>query len=1521
MNDNPQQNRKKKDPVFADFSETFLFYLPESHKTFYTAEDLDRFLTKRYEFFRERKDEVKIQIYNPGEEFFWLVNSTVLEVALPDSRFIVDTLIDYLNANDHAINLILHPLLSVERDDEGSLTQISRQGDQNLETFIYVEIGRLDAAAMTRVRKDLEANFRELRTIVRDFGQMNALLAQERFADRAMRELADWLSRYFILLGSARVQAGRIKSEHQGIFRTAENRTAIEEELKAHKASEEAREISFLETRVYSRVNQRRPYYLILLNNESGKYVLAGHFSESAHGVPRKRIPIVRELLERIAHEFAAPQTSYTRKEIFRLSAILPVQLLLTRQPLLKSWFSLLLANLYSDEIDHVLVEDEEYSMLWVASVVPRRDAPRIPGKLFDEILSANSIERRSELREGVNRNQFILIGLSSPALSPIEIRNLLEEKRSRVFSSWSLRFRRLIQNKYVGDRNINATMQRYFKGLSPDYEIHQEPEEALIDLDTLEGLKPEQGFRVRYYAFAGRDTDFLKIYSIRPSRLSEMVPVLSNFRFVIDEEYTFAYTRPEDTRYTYAFRLPCNPDLTVADRSRIALAIERVLNRRSTSEETNGLVLLEKINARELDLVKALAGFHFQIDKAFSRLSLRQSLLRHPAFVRSLLDLFEARLGPDENPALEKKAAEACEARLQEIDSILDEGLCRGFLNIVRAIVRTTYFTEGEAIAFKIRSRDIENMPEPVPLFEIYLYGFDIEGTHLRGGMVARGGLRWSDRSDDFRTEILGLMKAQMVKNTVIVPLGSKGGFVIKNRAFENRQQMLQAGQETYKRYIGLLLDLTDNRSKSGKVIPAKGLRRRDGDDPYLVVAADKGTATFSDIANEISTGRNFWLTDAFASGGANGYDHKKQGITARGAWEAVRRHFLEMGLNPDRDPVRTVGIGDMGGDVFGNGMLLSRSIELLAAFNHMYIFIDPNPDASASYEERERLFKDVLNWNDYDKSKISTGGGVFDRSSKRISLSAQARQALGIRNASLSGEELIQAILRAPVDLLWNGGIGTYVKASSETHFQARDPSNDRVRINASELRAKVVGEGGNLGLTQAARVEASKAGVRLNTDAIDNSAGVDMSDHEVNIKILLDQMIRKKRIKDVAARNSIIRKYDADEIKLVLAHNISNNLGLSLDERRVPDQFVFFRALIKHLNRIGLINRQNDNIPFEADLDRIEQGNRKLPRPVLCSLMGFTKLFLSQVFIDSDQFRGPWFDRFIMRYFPIGLVKEFEDEIKQHPLKREIVITEIVNDVINNAGISYYQRMYMRTGRPLPEIAVCYMQFSEFADLTAIRSLIQDPENAIPAEIEIEYLLQLEERVFRINRTLLERGAAALTKNLADPAAFKAILSEARKYSQYRLPREFRTRYRQLVAPLAEKVLNAFHTADVLEDALNVYGLRQRGGAKISAADYFKALEAFQIRELRRLVSELRPESSWEILFLSRLDERIDALTFALLEGGFVGKRSDPRAERALRMIEQIITLNRGGGLSTAAFFEMLEQAARHASAPPA
>ncbi|MCB1303718.1 MAG: NAD-glutamate dehydrogenase, partial [Leptospiraceae bacterium] len=1013
----------------------------------------------------------------------------------------------------------------------------------------------------------------------------------------------------------------------------------------------------------------------------------------------------------------------------------------------IERWLTQILDNLYVEEPDFAVDADPEYGMIWILGIVSGREASAFSPNHVERVARQLHFDPEITIRRRMNEHDLLFLSVRPTEGTSFD--SLLTELKHSVhqlFASWQNRFRKSLTNHFIGERLIEQKLAMYRAALSPSAEVHQEPEEALQDLIRLEELDESHPLKAAFHR--RKEEVYVKIYSLSPRPIGDLVPVLANFGFRVTDEFTFPGRFPESTRYIYAYRIQ-DTDMDPRFDTSLARVLEATILGNNSDEPVNRLAVFG-LDQYQLSLVKGLQAYLFQIDRTFSRAFIARASLSQRPFIASLIAFLECRFAPGQRDSERLKKEQTLESAtrqlLEQISSVMESLLCNRLLEIANAIVRTNYYQQSPEVSFKVHSQAISALPGPVPLFEIFVYSSRFEAVHLRGANIARGGIRWSDRPDDFRTEIHGLMKAQMVKNTVIVPSGSKGGFCLKG----DRATDPAFALECYRTFMANLLRLTDNRTPTGK-IKRPPLTCLDPADPYLVVAADKGTARFSDDANEVAQAMHFWLGDAFASGGRHGYDHKKQGITARGAWQSVRRHFYEMGQDPETDPITVAGIGDMAGDVFGNGMLLSKSMKLVAAFNHKHIFLDPDP-STESWKERKRLFDNVLGWDQYKTSLISNGGGVFDRSSARISISSEVAEVLGIAPATMSGEELIRAILCARVDLLWNGGIGTYVKASTESHADAMDPANDRVRVNGNQLRARVIGEGGNLGWTQKARIEAAAVGVRMNTDAVDNSGGVDMSDHEVNLKILLEKLVRTEQIADVEQRNRWISRLESRMIELVLDNNVAANLCLSLDQKRLKPKSDAFLATLRWLEDCG---HSLDGVSSD-ELHASDNPARLLSRPVLCSMLGHAKLELKKEILGSDSINESELESWLFSYFPDELVEAFKEDVAAHPLRKEIIVTGILNHCVDYGGITFFWTVRQRTGADPARIAKARLAVEHFMRAEGLR----DQEHP-HAKAELNHLLGIEEQ--------LESMTAMLLRYRKDPMEiFRLGASEKQRFA---------------------------------------------------------------------------------------------------------------------------------------------------------
>jgi glutamate dehydrogenase len=928
-----------------------------------------------------------------------------------------------------------------------------------------------------------------------------------------------------------------------------------------------------------------------------------------------------------------------------------------------------------------------------------------------------------------------------------------LELRIAAVVRDWSDDLQDRLVDEHGEEQGI-ALARRYAGAFSPGYRSDHTVRTAVSDIERLEALAAVNGHgaldaHLYRRLEAPHDELRLRVFRLGPLvPVSDLVPVLEHLGTTVIDQRPYTVDRAAgDEAHIYDIGLKVRVPVDVDDDGpRVVETLHAVWEARTQSDGFHRLVLGADLTWREIAIVRAYARYLRQVGIPFSQGYVEECVCGHPAIVRRLMELFHARFAPTSDG--NRPATDAIEgdlaSMLDGVASLDADRVLRCLVTLVRATVRTNAYQPDaggrlkEYLSFKFDSALIPFLPLPRPYRAIFVYSTRVEGVHLRGGPVARGGLRWSDRREDYRTEVLGLMKAQMVKNTVIVPTGAKGGFVVK-RPPAGPDELKAEVVACYRTFVSGLLDLTDNLV-GGQVVPPPGVVCHDGDDPYLVVAADKGTATFSDLANEVAAEYGFWLGDAFASGGSAGYDHKRMGITARGAWESVKRHFRELGVDVQTTPITAVGIGDMSGDVFGNGMLLSDQLRLVAAFNHMHVFIDPDPDPATSFAERRRLFDlPRSTWDDYDRNVLSPGAGIFLRSAKSIPLTAEMRAVLGIEDEALPPNDVIRAILRAPVDLLWNGGIGTYVKASTETHADVGDKANDGLRVDADQLRCKVVGEGGNLGFTQRSRIQYARLGGRINNDAIDNSAGVDCSDHEVNIKIVLDAVVDDGDL-TVKQRNALLADMTDEVAELVLADNIRQNQALVNAVVQAPSLIDVHQRYLRFREAQGDIDRAVEFLPSDEQFVELKAAGMGLSSPEFAVLLAYTKNLLAADLVDSSLPDDPWCDHILLGYFPVRLREQFPARIRAHRLRREIIATIVANEVVDHQGITSTFRLRDETGADPAEAAAAVLAATEIFDLHEFRGRVAELDHVVPAAVQTRMLLEARKLAERAARWFL-------------------------------------------------------------------------------------------------------------------------------------------------------------------------------------
>ncbi|MGW2337611.1 NAD-glutamate dehydrogenase [Streptomyces sp. NPDC001685] len=1286
--------------------------------------------------------------------------------------------------------------------------------DTHIESWIHVEIDReTDRGDLKQITADLLRVLSDVREAVEDWSKMRD--AALRMADELpgephsdlreqeieeARELLRWLADdHFTFLGYREYELreddslAAVPGTGLGILRSDPHHSENDahpvspsfERLPAD-ARAKAREHKLLIlTKANSRATVHRPSYLDYVGvkkfDENGEVVgerrFLGLFSSAAYTESVRRVPVIRRKVDEVLSGAGFSPHSHDGRDLLQILETYPRDELF--QTPVDELRGIATSVLYLQERRRLrlYLRQDEYGRYYSALVYLPRDRYTTGVRLriidiLKEELGGTSVDFTAWNTESIlSRLHFVVRvpqGTELPQLSDAD-KERIEARLVDAARSWADGFADAL-NAELGEEHAAELLRRYGNAFPEGYKADHGPRSAVSDLVHIEQLTEEKDFSLSLYEPVGAAPEERRFKIYRKGAavsLSAVLPVLSRLGVeVVDERPYELRCSDRSVAWIYDFGLRMPSQAAAADyagddaRERFSEAFAATWTGKAENDGFNALVLSAGLTWRQAMVLRAYAKYLRQAGSTFSQDYMEDTLRHNVHTTRLLVSLFEARLSPDRQRA----GREIVDALLEELDAALDQvasldedRILRSFLTVIKATLRTNFFQEAAAgephdyVSMKFDPQAIPDLPAPRPAYEIWVYSPRVEGVHLRFGKVARGGLRWSDRREDFRTEILGLVKAQMVKNTVIVPVGAKGGFVAKQLPDPavDRDAWMAEGIASYRTFISALLDITDNMV-AGEVVPPADVVRHDGDDTYLVVAADKGTAKFSDIANEVAESYNFWLGDAFASGGSAGYDHKGMGITARGAWESVKRHFRELGVDTQSEDFTVVGVGDMSGDVFGNGMLLSEHIRLVAAFDHRHIFIDPTPDAATSYAERRRLFElPRSSWEDYDPSLLSAGGGVFPRSAKAISVNAHIREALGIEGkvAKMTPAELMKAILQAPVDLLWNGGIGTYVKASTESNADVGDKANDAIRVDGADLRVKVVGEGGNLGLTQLGRIEFARSGGRINTDAIDNSAGVDTSDHEVNIKILLNGLVADGDM-TVKQRNKLLAEMTDEVGRLVLRNNYAQNTAIANALAQSGAMLHAQQRFMKHLAREGHLDRALEFLPTDRQIRERLNSDHGLTGPETAVLMAYTKITVAEELLHTSLPDDPYLSTLLHSYFPTALRERFPEHLVSHPLRREITTTVLVNDTVNTGGTTYLHRLREETGASLEEIVRAQTVARAIFRSAEVWDAVEALDNKVEAAVQTRIRLH--------SRRLVERGTRWLLNNRQQPLA---------------------------------------------------------------------------------------------------------------------------------------------------------------------
>ncbi len=1380
--------------LLKEFTRQFWARVPQDDLAAHQSEDATGITLACWQLLSGSDPETpNIVVSNPNyERDGWETSHTVVQIAHRDMAFITDSVLMELSHQTLQTHHLQNVIFTTERDEHGRLVAFSKSPDAKREVLIYAEVDRLDHRQLKDLKKRLSEILTDVRLVVADFRTMRERVKSlaEEVATMERSDAAEaaaflrWLlDNNFTFLGYREFeiegQVKQVKGSELGMLRgrrPASTRSIASFTESAREFLLEPTVLAFSKSGTRSQVHRPAyPDYIAVKRfdeegNVIGERGILGLYTSLVYTERPDRIPVLEKKVQRIVERSELDRAGFDGKVLMQVLATYPRdELFQSREDeLLETAVGI--THIHERHKIRLFVREDRYGLFYVCLVYMPREIYNTSLRvsiqdLLCQAFDAIDVEFNSYFSESILvRTQFIL--RVNPDRRPQFDRRELEAKIIDLTRDWSQDFHDALVQQF-GEERGRRFARVYLQAFPLAYREAFSVRIAVYDVGHLERLSEQHDLAIRFYRppEIAPSHVHLKIFHKGESlELSTIMPTLENLGFHVIEEHPYRVVCGGGTVLSVQdFELQYDTPLDLAEiGDRFEDAFVLTWFGQVENDSFNRLILAADLDWKQVALLRTYARYMKQIRFGFSQQFIADTLVNHHHIAGALVRRFYRRF----DPANESPAEEDLEAALDAVELLNEDRILRRYLELIDVTLRTNYFQTDDAtseqksyISIKLSTHDIPDLPPPKPAYEIFVYSPRVEGVHLRNGKIARGGLRWSDRHEDFRTEVLGRVKAQVVKNSVIVPTGAKGGFVVKRALADlSRSEVQVEGLECYRLFIRGLLDVTDNIVE-GQIEKPPNVRCWDGDDPYLVVAADKGTATFSDSANDIAEEYRFWLGDGFASGGSHGYDHKKMGITARGAWISVQRHFRELGVNVQTDPVSVVGIGDMSGDVFGNGMLLSASIELVAAFNHLHVFIDPSPDAAASFRERERLFNlERSTWDDYGKGIISSGGGVFSRTQKSIAISPEMRVRFDIDAQALAPDELIKALLQSPVDLIWNGGIGTYVKAGNETHADVGDRANDHVRVDASELRCKVFGEGGNLGLTQLGRIEFNRRGGAVNADFVDNSGGVDTSDHEVNIKILLNQQVDDGEL-TTKQRNHLLEEMTDSVAELVLKNNFRQAQAISVAERHCVSRLQEYQRFISRMETDRGLDRVLESIPSDEEIAERAQREEGLTRPELSVLLSYAKTHLKESLLLTDIESDRRLAAEIALEFPDAIVNRYPAAMREHRLAREIICTQVANDLVDHMGITFVTHLNEFVGAtPLEVVQAYYAQ----AEVFGLRSLWADIEGLDASEeLCLEMLLELIRLGRRATRWLLRHcrhnlDAHTLAERFAPAAA---------------------------------------------------------------------------------------------------------------------------------------------------------------------
>jgi glutamate dehydrogenase len=1476
-----------------------------------------------------RRGKPLVHVFNPDpRRDGFTCSHTIVAVVTEDMPFLVDSLGIIFNQSALATHFIAHPVLVVRRDGRGRIKEVLEQPADSpqamSESWQFFEIDReTDPARLKALTERILATLDDVHCATADWQQMRQQAREivSQLESRApglpsaevleTKELLEWMEdNHFTFLGYREYRLRRAKhfDRLEPIARTGlgllrSGRRARTRDPRAARLTGEVRDNArektlLIITKANSLSTVHRATYLDYVSIKTfdaqgevaGEQRFIGLWTSSAYSMSPREIPVLRHKLQRVISQFGVSPTSHDGKAVIHVLETYP------RDELFQATVGDLVrivrgaVNLYERQQVRLFVRRDAYRRFYSCLVYVPRDRYNTQVRQRIEAIAregfgGTAIESQVQLlSDSVLARLHMLVRTDPKDPHRPEVEKI-EARIAAAVRTWADGLKDALLARH-DEASALKLFARYGNRFPPAYQDDTTAISAVEDIGALEAItQGASTLQMRLYRDAGQSPSQMHFRLFRPGNpipISDVLPMMENFGLKVISERPYDMESPAGgTIWIQDFELQHRRgqalDLPGIDRN-LQDTFAGVWQGLAENDGFNQLVISAGLTWRHTAVLRAYCRYLLQTGIPFSQRYMEHVLSANAAISALLAKLFLVSFDPALKPARRTsegaRLQEELTAALEDVKSLDEDRILRAFATVIRATTRTNYFqtaddgTSKPYFSFKLDPHQVPDLPLPRPAFEIFVYSPRVEGVHLRMGKVARGGIRWSDRREDFRTEVLGLMKAQNVKNTVIVPVGAKGGFVPKRLPVGSREEIQNEVVACYQTFIRGLLDITDNII-NGRIVPPMQTVRRDDDDPYLVVAADKGTATFSDIANQLSAEYNHWLGDAFASGGSAGYDHKKIAITSRGAWECVKRHFREIGIDVMRQDFTVAGIGDMSGDVFGNGMLQSPHIRLQAAFNHQHIFLDPEPDAASTFKERQRLFDlPRSTWDDYNTRLISKGGGVYSRADKSISLSPPAQKMLGLKAPSATPQEVVHAILKMPVELLWNGGIGTYVKSSRESHAQVGDRANDGVRVNGNELKAKVVGEGGNLGFSQLGRVEYALAGGRLNTDFIDNSGGVNCSDLEVNIKILLNGLMQSGRLKR-ADRDRLLTSMTDEVAQLVLRNNYLQSQAISTLESHAPERFNEHIHVIRALQQSGELDPALEYLPDDEEIAERRQHRRGLTRPELAIVLSYCKIWLNNKLVHSDVPEDPYLSKELERYFPTAIRKRYGRSLDRHPLKREIIATATTNSLVNRMGPVFALRAQEDTGADTGKIARAYSIAREVFDMRELWGEIDALDNRVAADTQYAMLYQTTRLLRHMTYWFLAHHAEQLDIERSVSRLAPSVARLGRNLNELLVGKEHE-RYRERVERLKDnrvpdRIAQRIAGLTPMHAALDIVETAQAAGVDVEYAGrmYFKLGERLSLDWIRDQIEGLATDGHWQAVARGTLRDNLYSL----------------------------------------------------------